>query len=153
MSHARLLLLAAAVAAGCGGMFASHQTPPKPGPDGIPVFEGNDFRHPAGTPFHCYRHVTGQGDNVSSCHEIKEWCASELQKTHDSGLSILDGCQERTEATCLTFYRGDATKTVCTATPEDCDLTYRYFTSPDYGATPEQLTRCTTIDTSFQPAQ
>lgn len=53
--------------------------------------------------------------------------------------------------TCLTFYRGDANKTACYATAADCEVGHAAFTSPDYGARPEQLTRCTKIDQSFQP--
>ncbi|HEY4056262.1 MAG TPA: hypothetical protein VGM39_06615 [Kofleriaceae bacterium] len=124
---------------------------PTMGPDGVPTFIGHDFRHAANTPFFCFDHTAPTGTKVSSCHEIQEWCASEMQNVKNEGLVILSGCEAHQEATCLTFYRGDATKTQCLSTPADCNIAYGMFIDPSYGARKDQLTACTTIDQSWQP--
>jgi hypothetical protein len=132
------------------GLF--HVDQPTMGPDGVPSFIGRDFRHPANEPYFCYSHVTPKGDKSSSCAPIQEWCASDLNRVKNGGLAILGACESREEVSCLTFYRGDATKTACFATPEDCDKGYAAFIAPDYGARRDQLTACTKLDKSWQPA-
>ncbi len=143
------VIAAALVTTGCLGLFKAD--PPQLGPDGVPRFIGKDFRHPANTPFYCFAHVTAEGKRVTSCHEIADWCASDLQRVHDEGLAILDACAPTDRVACLTFYRGDATKTQCFATADDCQYGYSLYTAPDYGARRDQLTACTPIDQSWQP--
>ena len=144
----RMMCLALCLTA-CG-LFAVDK--PTMGPGGVPIFIGHDFRHPANTPFFCFDHVSPKGDKTSSCHEIQQWCAGELQKVTNEGLAILGACEARDEVSCLTFYRGDATKTACYATPADCDKGYAMFIDPSYGARRDQLTACTKIDQAWQPA-
>ena len=145
----RMLWIAIALT-GCAALF--HVDQPVMGADGVPTFQGHDFRHAANTPYFCYEHVTPGGEKTSSCHEIAEWCATALHKTNADGLATLAACQSRPEATCLTFYRGDATQTQCFASPGDCAAGYALYVAPEYGAKRTQLTSCTTIASSWQPA-
>ncbi|MCY0994751.1 hypothetical protein OV203_46930 [Nannocystis sp. ILAH1] len=124
---------------------------PVMGSDGVPEFVGRDFRHAADTPFYCFEHVSPKGTEVSACHAMQEWCARDLAETKERGLVVLGGCKALQKVACLTFYRGDATKTSCYATPAHCEVAYGLYLDPSYGARRDQVTACTTIDQSWQP--
>jgi hypothetical protein len=119
---------------------------------GKPVFDSSLVRHPAGTPYHCYKSVDARGDERVSCEVIQEWCVKELEATKARGRAVLSGCQEVDSAHCFAVYSSGSmiggAKASCFETAKDCDELGAKMAE---GMGKDNVSSCQMLDRSFEP--
>ncbi len=132
-----------------GALTASCGKPAPRDPSGRVLFQPEKIRHRADTPYFCYTAVSN-GDELSDCEVIKEWCVSSLEKAQNSGSAITSGCVESDKVWCFSTGRGNAH--FCQKSPEDCEKAVKKMAELVFGD-PNEVSTCNELDRSFQPKQ
>jgi len=145
------LVVLAVLLGGCVFPMAGQAGRTTTDSSGPAVFDGAQFRHRANTPFWCHSLAQRDGLESSSCHEVQEFCATDMRDRARKGQPV-GACKSVEQVTCLTFFRGDGTWTNCFESPAHCAEKRSWMLSEKFGAKESQVTPCTTLDTSFHPS-
>lgn len=151
MSFARSALLGLVCVLG-GSVGCGRSAPKVLDASGKPVFDSSLVRHPAGTPYHCYKSIDARGDERVSCEVIKEWCVKELDATKARGRTVLSGCQEVDAVHCFALYSSGSmmsgAKASCFETEKDCSELSAKMAE---GMGKDNVSSCQMLDRSFEP--
>lgn len=133
---------------------ACVRTPAPRDPSGHVLLDRAKIPHPANTPFHCFTYTSTIGEQLSRCTDTALRCSGYMREKRSQGETITGPCTETKQVWCATGDRGDGLQvTECRAQEDHCEMLRTFAKSPmGLSMREDQVSACTMLDETFQPA-